>query len=462
MKYALTVDFGSTFAKIVVVDLAERRIVLSDTVPSSVGTDATIGMRQCFDLAKEAIGPAEFAKARKLASSSAAGGLRMAVSGLTGSLSTPASRSAALGAGAKIIANYSGALSEDMVRELEESSAEIILLCGGYERGNTSMVLANADMLARSAIRVPVIYAGNSSLCKEVRAMMRIHRKQCFVMENIIPEPGVQNIAPTQEVIRNLFLDTITDMKGFQAVKKAFDNPLVPTPVAVLAAGDLLNRGTSTTPGFGPLLLVDVGGATTDVYSFNENTCFEGARPVGLEEPFGKRTVEGDLGMRESSGGVIPEYDVGRIAGELSIHEDRLRQSIRTRMTAVNYLPDSETETKIDDTIASLTVSAATRRHAGRVIPSYSKKCQNIQIGKNCCDITTIIGTGGILVHTRSPAKILRAAEKNGRDNGLLLPCRVEAYLDAEYVLFSAGLLRQMDEDVALDIMKHSLTRCER
>ena len=460
MKHALTVDFGSTFTKIVVVDLSEKRIVLSDKVPSSVDTDATIGMRRCFELAKKTIGAEEFNRAKKLASSSAAGGLRMSVSGLTCSLSTPACKSAALGAGAKIIANHSGLLTGETVRELEESQTEIILLCGGYEQGNTSMVLANATMLARSRIRVPIIYSGNSGLCKEIRRMMRVHRKQCFVVENIIPELGVQNIEPTQNVIRNLFLDSITDMKGFQAVKREFDNQLVPTPVAVLAAGELLNKGTSGNPGFGPFLLVDVGGATTDVYSFSENKSYEGAKPVGLEEPFGKRTVEGDLGMRESAAGVITEEHIGPVASKLAIQEEDLRNSLRTRTRNIEYLPDSGIESEIDDTIASLAVSTAARRHAGRILPSYSKRCQNIQVGKNCTEISKIIGTGGILVHNHNPAKILHAAEKTRQDKGALLPEKVEAYLDMEYVLFSAGLLKEIDEDIAFGIMKNSLTRC--
>lgn len=460
MKHALTVDFGSTFTKVVVVDLVARRIVLSDKVPSSVGTDASIGMRRCFELARAVLGDNEFKRAKKLASSSAAGGLRMSVSGLTASLSTLACKSAALGAGAKMIANYSGLLTKEMVRELEKSPTEIILLCGGYEQGNTSMVLANATMLANSKIRFPVIYSGNSELCKEVRRMMKIRRKQCFAVENIIPELGVQNIEPTQSVIRNLFLNSITDMKGFHAVKKEFDNQLTPTPVAVLAAGELLNKGTRNNTGLGPLLIVDVGGATTDVYSFSENRSCDGAKLVGIEEPFGKRTVEGDLGMRESAGGVIDEECVDSVAKELEIRKERLRDSIRLRTRRIEYMPEDPVEACIDDSIAVRAVHAAARRHAGKTVPSYNKKCQNIQVGKNLTDISKVIGTGGILVHNRNPSRILKAAEKSAGDKGVLLPEKIEACLDTEYVLFSAGLLREIDEDVAFEVMAKSITRC--
>lgn len=460
MKHAITVDFGSTFTKIVVIDLAEREIVLSDKVPSSVGTDASIGLKRCFQLAKTAIGQEGFKDAVKLASSSAAGGLRMSVIGLTNSLSTLAGESAALGAGGKIIANYSGLLTEEKIRTLEESKTEIVLLCGGYERGNTSMVWKNTQMLAHSRIQVPIIYSGNSVLDKDIRRILAAHGKQCFTVENIIPELGTLNVEPTQSVIRNLFLDRITDMKGFQNVKREFANQFVPTPVAVLTAGELLNKGTESCQGMGPLLIVDVGGATTDVYSFNENKSHEGAKLVGLEESFGKRTVEGDLGMRETSGGVINESYIGTVVKELEIAEDQLRRSISNRTQNIDYLPDSEIEKHIDDMIAKVAVYVAGRRHAGKVLPSYNKSCQNIQVGKNLTEVSKVIGTGGILVHNHNPSEILKVVEKDSKDRGVLLPETIETYLDTEYVLFAAGLLKEIDEDAAIEIMMKSIRRC--
>lgn len=457
MKHAITVDFGSTFTKIVVVDLSEKEILLSDKVPSSVGTDASIGLQQCFELARTVISKEEFDTATKLASSSAAGGLRMSVIGLTKSLSTLGGKSAALGAGAKIICNYCGPMTERDIHELENSQTEIVLLCGGYERGNTSMVISNANMLAHSKVNVPIIYSGNSELGKDIRKIMRSHQKQCFTVDNIIPELGELNVEPAQHVIRDLFLDRITEMKGLSSVKNKIDNELVPTPVAVLSAGELLNRGTYKTEGFGPVLIVDIGGATTDIYSFNENKSYEGAKLVGLEEPFSKRTVEGDLGMRESSNGVISDTFIDDVVKELKIPEEQLRESIKNRMNNIDYLPISPLEICIDDAIARLAVNVATRRHAGSVTHSYSRKCQNIQSGKNLSDITKIIGTGGILVHNHDPVSILRSAEKNTGDKLKLVPETFEAYLDTEYVLFAAGLLREIDEDAAIEIMMKSI-----
>ncbi|MFR1723241.1 glutamate mutase L [Emergencia timonensis] len=460
MKHAITVDFGSTFTKIVVIDLEEREILLSDRVASSVGTDAAIGLNRCFQLAETVIGHEAFEKAVKLASSSAAGGLRMSVIGLTNSLSTLAGKSAALGAGGKIIANYSGLMTGEKVKDLEGSKTEIVLLCGGYERGNTSMVWKNTQMLAHSSVQVPIIYSGNSALGKDVRKTLTAHGKQCFTVENIIPELGVLNVEPTQDVIRNLFLERITDMKGFRNVKREFDNQFVPTPVAVLTAGELLNKGTDSCQGLGPLMIVDVGGATTDVYSFNENKSYEGAKLVGLAEPFGKRTVEGDLGMRETSSGVMKENDVDAVISALAITEDQLREAVDNRTQNTDFLPDNELEKHIDDMIAKAAVYAASRRHTGKVMPSYNKSCQNIQVGKNLSEVSKVIGTGGILVHNPNPSEILKAVERQSADKGILLPEAIEPYLDTEYVLFAAGLLKEIDEDAAIEIMMKSIRRC--
>lgn len=115
----------------------EERSDPGTKVPSTVHEDAEIGLNQCFAAARDAIGEEKLRAALKLATSSAAGGLRMAVVGLTKTLSNEAGRNASFSAGAKIVYNTSGILSERDLADIEKAKAEILLLCGGYERGNT-------------------------------------------------------------------------------------------------------------------------------------------------------------------------------------------------------------------------------------------------------------------------------------------------------------------------------------
>ena len=156
MNHAVMIDFGSTFTKVVLVDMKKREVLLSDKFPSTVHTDARVGLNQCFQAVKSRLTEEEFEQALKLSTSSAAGGLRMAVVGLTKSLSITAGRDAVFGAGAKVMGTFHGSLTEQQIRELEGLDLEIILLCGGYENGNVTMVLHNAKMIAESGIHVPV------------------------------------------------------------------------------------------------------------------------------------------------------------------------------------------------------------------------------------------------------------------------------------------------------------------
>ena len=458
-KHAIMIDFGSTFTKVVVVDLIRQEIILSDKFPSTVHTDARVGLAQCFDAARACLTEEEFEDAMKLSTSSAAGGLRMAVIGLTRSLSIMAGRETVFGAGAKVMGTFSGLLDEEKIQELEALDLEIILFCGGYENGNVTMVLKNAELLASSRIHVPVVYSGNTAIAKDVRRLMMSHKKECFIIDNILPGVGQINIEPSQEIIRHLFMQRITNMKGLSGVKDALGDILMPTPAAVLAAGELLSQGTETEEGLGDLMMVDVGGATTDIYSFNVNHAYEGSILVGIAEPYGKRTVEGDMGMRESSVCIQKEVGSDKLAELADLSVEAVESGIRTRITTTSYLADSPEEFRLDHSIAEMAVYVSARRHAGKLEYRYSGNCETIQLGKNLTEITTIIGTGGPVVNSPHPEEILRQALKTEKDSMTLLPLSFDTYIDKEYVFFAAGLLREYDPDTALKIMKKSITK---
>ena len=460
MRHAIMIDFGSTFTKVVLADLERREVILSDKFPSTVHTDARIGLDQCFRSVKKVLTEEEFDNSLKLSTSSAAGGLRMAVIGLTRSLSITAGRDAVFGAGAKVMGTFYGKLNEEQIRELEQLDLEIILLCGGYENGNVTMLLHNARMIAQSKIHAPVVYSGNKKVAKQVRLLMSSHKKECFIIDNILPNVGILNIEPSQEIIRHLFMQRITNMKGLAGVKESLGDILMPTPAAVLAAGELLSQGTKKQEGMGPLMMVDVGGATTDIYSFIINKGYDGAKIVGSLEPFGKRTVEGDMGMRESSICLYNEVEEGKLAREANVSKEKFRTSIETRITETSFLADSEEEYRIDHTIAKNAVRISARRHAGKLSDTYYGNCERVQRGKNLTDIRMVIGTGGPIVNSRHPEEILKQIEKdpNG-DRDILLPLSVETYVDKEYVFYAAGLLRAYDEEAAYEIMKKSITK---
>lgn len=458
MRYAILTDFGSTYTKVVCVDLKAQELILSERVPSTVHTDAEVGFDQCYEFVRKAISEEDFHEAMRLSTSSAAGGLQIAVAGLTKSLSNMAGRNACFSAGGKLIHSVSGKITPSDLETIMGSDAEIILLCGGYEGGNTEGILYNAQMLSESDLRLPVIYAGNSQIAQSVRRLFGMKGRECFLADNIIPAVGEMNIAPTAEVIRNLFMTRITNMMGVGRIQEQLHGPIVPTPAAVLAAGELLSRGTEQTPGIGPFMMVDIGGATTDIYSYVENKSYEGARIVGARELFSKRTVEGDMGMRESSGSLINEVGTKNFAKMCGITEEEAAKAAQKRNSDRAYLADNEKDRRIDHQIACSAAAISARRHAGRIYREYMDGACAIQRGKNLTEVEHVIGTGGIIAGSDAAEDILRSVvRKENEKDRVLLPGKVEVHVDKDYVFFAAGLLSAYDREAALAIMKKSM-----
>ena len=459
--YAVLVDFGSTYTKVVIADLRQGDIVLTWREPSTVATDATVALTRCFAKCRDTIGGAAFEAARKLASSSAAGGLRMGVVGLSRSLSTTAGRNAAFGAGAKILGTFCGHLTKEDVAALSSLPLEIVLFCGGYDGGGVRTLRHNAEMLASSRLHIPFVYAGNTAAAADVRSIFGAAHKEIFVSHNITPCVGGMNSAPVAAVIRDLFLHRIINMKGLEKVVPLLDRVVMPTPAAVLAAGKLLAQGTNAVPGMGPLMIVDIGGATTDIHSVIQQEACQGARIVGAPEEFARRTVEGDLGMRESSGSLRQEMGPGVLEADAGVSVEETDTILARWERERASLAESPAERRIDDALARGAVRISARRHAGRVERVLAAGVERIQRGKNIQGVTRIIGTGGVLVSHAAPGGLLAGACRTPDETDVLLPEQVEYLVDSEYAFYAAGLLSTEYEDTALRLMHRSLRSAE-
>ena len=458
MEYALLFDFGSTFTKAAVIDKENAQVVFTTKHPSTVKTDASIALRQCMEEIESEIGSDAVKNAQICASSSAAGGLRMAVIGLTDHLSISAGKNVAFGAGAKIISVSSGKLTPEKMDEIATLPLEMILFCGGYENGNQTILLHNAQMLAKSNVTCPIIYGGNSQIARQIRIILSEGHKECFLIPNIIPQVGQLQTEEAEEIIRNLFMKRIVNMKGLGKVQNVVGTNIMPTPKAVLEAGTLLSSGYEGHKGYGDLMIVDIGGATTDIHSYAEQVAGKGARLVGAKEPYAKRTVEGDLGMRESSDALIKDTDTHQLADSIGITEEHLISSIHNRVVHTEFVAEDETERKIDEAIAAFAAGTAARRHAGRIEYVRSSTCNKIQVGKNLMNVTTILGTGGPIINSPHPEKILQTIfPKDKRDNDILLPENGNIYIDSDYILYAVGLLSQFDKKLAFAVLENSL-----
>ena len=456
MKAVLLIDFGSTYTKLTAVDVEGERILGTASAYTTVQTDVNDGLQAGLKKLEEKIGKLDFAET--YACSSAAGGLRMVTSGLVPELTGDAARLASLGAGAKVVGVYAFQLTEDDMEDILAAKPDIFLLVGGTDGGNTECILHNAKMLTTVETPFPIVVAGNRTAARECERILA--GKEVYLCPNVMPKFGVLNIEPTQKQIREIFLTRIIQAKGLSKAAELLSDIMMPTPSAVLKAMELLSKGSEGETGIGELIGVDVGGATTDIYSIADgmpehmNTVYK-----GLPEPYAKRTVEGDIGMRYSVQGILDAAGLPRVAQISGLAEDRVTELVEDLKANTDKVPGDDQELiALDYALASMAVEEAVRRHAGTIEETYTMMGQTfVQTGKNLTKVKNIVVTGGSLIHTENTEKIAAYAMYSPAQPASLRPKAAEVWVDRTYILAAMGLLSTYYPETALRIMKKEL-----
>ncbi len=459
-QYILLADFGSTYTKCVAIDLISEQIVGIGKSPTTVETDIMDGYYSAIDKISYQFNhkPVFY---RKVACSSAAGGLRMVTIGLIPDLTSAAAQNAALGAGAKVEKVYAGILNNSEVSEIEMLEPDIIILCGGTDGGNDKVVRENTKKIVNLKINSHFIYAGNKEAKDFVKDEFVSVGKEISVAENVMPEIGVLNIESAQREIREIFLRNIIHAKGIKNANKHLDNVLMPTPMAVLKAAELVANGTRQQIGSGAALIVDLGGATTDIHSASYGKpTMPNVITKGLPEPYLKRTVEGDIGMRYNLEGIIKNSCINDIAEDCLLDQETVANYCSRAKKNVKTLPESSEELKVERSLAKIAVEIAIKRHAGFLNNVFTPMGELfVQTGKDLSDVSVIIGTGGAIVESDSPIDILKKIAFNPFDPFSLRPKNAKIFLDSKYILFAVGLLSEIDQNIALRIAKKYLTQ---
>lgn len=455
MEICLSADFGSTFTKLTAVDMKAGKIIGFAKSFTTIETNVMEGYQNALDELYRQCGKLEFQK--KLASSSAAGGLKMVSSGLVPELTAKASRLAAASAGAKVLKTYSYELTKQEQDEIAEICPDIILLSGGIDGGNKDVILHNARMIANTPGNFSVIVAGNRSASEEVKTILEQGGKRAVVCNNVMPVFGKLDILPAKEAIRNLFIENIISAKGLDEVQGMLSYEIVPTPLAVYDACELLARGTNKNEGLGELMAFDVGGATTDVYSMAAGTP---SRPnvylQGLHEPFAKRTVEGDIGVRYSISSLADVAGLSNLARRAGSDEQTVERWISCCKQHPEIVPDKASiQKKIDEALASEAIKISAQRHCGFTETTFSPMGEVfMQTGKDLTGVRYIIGSGGSVINSENPADILKNAVYSPEDLNLLKPLYPKLMLDEKNCFAAMGLLSKQNPDIALKIMK--------
>ena len=417
MSAVWCVDVGSTFTKGVLVDGESGAVLHTGSTRTTADTDVLEGIAT---LRAELPSPPE----ETLVCSSAGGGLRLAVVGFERDVTGEAGFRVGLSAGARIEHLASGALDGSGVTALRDSRPDIVLLVGGTDGGNSDVLRHNATRLAKARITVPIVVAGNSEAADDVAETLTSTGRRFVIAENVVPRIGAINPHSARAAIREVFLEHVIGGKGlsrgpeFAALVRAATPDAVLTGVAVLA--DI----------HGDVIVVDVGGATTDVYSalvpHGEDAEIE--RDV-VGRLWQERTVEADLGMRWSATGVVEAAARERL--DVSTDLEGYAQSVSVDP---GYLPRDPLETAHDLALARTAAVIAARRHGRPHTPSESPK----PLG----DVGLVVGSGGVLRHNDlDAARSVVTALTADHGGGWRVPERARVVVDSAYLLFAVGLL---------------------
>ena len=467
---AILVDFGSTFTKVTAVDLAKVQVLGHSQSPSTVLTDVREGLLQGLINLHER--DSVFDQRPKdlsilhdhtvLASSSAAGGLRIVVVGNVPGLTVEAANQAALGAGAKVVGSSSFKLTDAKIAEIETLRPDMILLTGGVDGGDRETIVHNSRVLAKSPLKVPIVAGGNSQATDEVVDILKRGGKEVRVVENVMPHAGKMSVESAREAIRELFMERITQAKGLDALRGMV--PVVlPTPMAVIEGVRLGADGTGSEKGWGDMLVVDVGGATTDVHSIGYG--HPGGESVihqGLAEPYAKRTVEGDLGIRYNAATIVTRVGLEKLTEDLSrdfprfaVERDRLGAYIDEIGQETATVPQEPWHAAADAVLARNAVDLAVDRHVGRRERIVAREGEAwVHYGKDMRDTHTLIGTGGVFVHNPHAAYILSQGPASEDRVQALRPRDPKMFLDSSYLLYAVGLLSQSRPLLALQLFQ--------
>jgi uncharacterized protein (TIGR01319 family) len=461
LKAYLLIDFGSTYTKLTAVDIENEEILATSKAITTVEDDIMIGFNKAYEALMAVLKGKDIEFVRKLACSSAAGGLKMVAIGLVPELTAEAAKRAALGAGARVLKVYSYELTSKEILEIKNSNLDIILLAGGTDGGNKDCIIHNAKIIAKHGIKLPILVAGNKSAVDEIEEIFQEAGIYYKITDNVMPRLNSLNVEPAREEIRKIFMEKIIEAKGMRTVEGFIAGILMPTPAAVLKGARVLSEGSDKEDGIGDLIVVDIGGATTDIHSLATGDPSKGGVTMrGLEEPFAKRTVEGDLGMRYSAISLWEAAGTRKIQKYLQNKSIDVEDSCKYRIENIKMVPITEEEIKFDEAMAKVATEIALERHVGVVESVYSPMgVVYSQVGKDLMEIKYLIGTGGVLVHSENPEEILKAGCFDNTNPTYLKPRRPEFLLDKTYILSAMGLLAEEHPNMAVRIMKKYLVK---
>ncbi len=446
----LVAEIGSTTTVINAFDnILDNPIFLGQGQSSTTVTegDVNIGLKKAIENLCDNIEVDSLDYDELIATSSAAGGLRMTVHGLVYDMTVKAAKEAALGAGANIKLVTAGRLRKSDIIKIKEINPNIILIAGGVDYGERETAIYNSEIIAELSLNVPVIYAGNIENQEDIKDIFSSKNLELYIVDNVYPRIDELNIEPTRKIIQNVFEKHIIHAPGMEKIREMVKGTIMPTPGAVMEASQLLYTN------IGDLVTIDVGGATTDIHSVTEDS-EEISRVLLNPEPLAKRTVEGDLGVYINMLNIVESIGEETLSKELNICNDQLKRLIENNKP----IPQSNDEKAFIEVLTTHATITAIKRHCGTIKSIYGPSGKKtIAEGKDLSQVKYIIATGGALSRLPNSIKIIKEIFFRKKGTELLPNDDARILIDNDYIMASIGVMSINYPEAALSLLKNSL-----
>lgn len=479
LRTVLVTDCGSTTTKALLFEKREGRWhqTFRGEAPTTVEepvADVTVGALNAFaevqELSHRAIlkeqGPFEVTAEDPtrgidlyLSTSSAGGGLQMLVAGVVRNITTESAERAALGAGAIVMESISaddGREDHEKIERIRHVKPDIILVTGGIDGGSTAHVVEMAEILVAAAprprfgdtLRLPVIYAGNAEAAGDVAEILA-GMANVVVVENVRPTLDTENLGPAREAIHEFFLSHVmSHSPGYGKLLSWSPVPVMPTPAAV---GDMVQSYAHRTDQ--NVLCVDIGGATTDVFSvFSDRS----------GQKVFNRTVSANLGMSYSVANVLVEAGADHIQRWLpfELSETELRDRLRNKMIRPTSIPQTVEDLYLEQAVCREALRLSLKHHRSLAIGLEGKKERGIaDVFRQGADryelvdlmqLDVVIGSGGVLSH--APSRMQAALMMI---DGFGLAGVTQLTVDSIFMMPHLGVFASVHPQAAQEIFEH-------
>lgn len=405
--------------------------------------DVTIGLKNAVDNLAFNLGASKITWGEMLATSSAAGGLKMTVHGLVYDMTVKAAKEASLGAGAILKSITAGTLRRTDLLKIKTLNPNIIFIAGGVDYGERDTALNNFELIASQRLSIPMIYAGNIENHDEIRLIAEEYDTTLYIVDNVYPKVDLLNVEPARKVIQEVFEEHIIHAPGMTTIRDMVRGPIIPTPGAVMEAAKLLREH------IGDLVVFDVGGATTDVHSVTEGSD-EINKIIISPEPTAKRTVEGDLGVYVSLQNVVDKIGIEDLRKEFPTADELIETA--------KPIPSTDLEKKFIERLAQESVLTSLERHSGIIRNLFGPTGKKtVAEGKDLTNIKYIIGTGGALTRLPKRVEILNKVPLHNKGLDLFPKKDSTVLIDNDYIMASLGVLSKKYPETALKLLEKSL-----